>query len=328
MPDATPSTTRASYRAAYGPPECLRIAELPVPAPREGEILVRVGACTVNRTDYALLTGRPFVFRFFTGLLRPRLPITGTDFAGEVVAAGPQASFDVGQRVFGFRDEGLGTHAELARVPCSAPLAATPEGIDDATAVAGLEGGHYALNFLDKVEVRKGARTLVNGATGAIGSALVQLLKHEGATVVATAPGSHLDVVRELGADAVIDYERESFTEVAEGPFDLVLDAVGKSSFGACRRLLSRGGTYLSSELGPGGENLYLPILTRFSRERVVFPMPSDIPRSLERLRGLLASGAFRPLVDRRYPLDRIADAFRYVNTGRKIGNVLVVPSM
>jgi NADPH:quinone reductase-like Zn-dependent oxidoreductase len=186
------------------------------------------------------------------------------------------------------------------------------------------EGSHYALSFIRKAKVASGQDVLVNGATGAIGSAAVQLLKQLGANVTATCGPEHLELVKGLGADRVIDYTAQDFTRDTQR-YDVVLDAVGKSSFLRCRRLLKPRGSYLSSEFGPLAQNLVLALVAPLRRgKKVMMNLGRDDPRMASYFREVLESGAFRPLIDRRYRLDEIVEAYRYVETGRKIGNVVV----
>jgi NADPH:quinone reductase-like Zn-dependent oxidoreductase len=320
---------KSVYRNRYGSPDVLEIRDVPKPEPRPGEVVVRVRAATVNRTDCGGLWGKPFVYRFFSGLPRPKQIATGTDFAGDVAAIGPGVtSFAVGDRVWGFDDNGAGTHAEYVAFRADRGISTIPDGFDYAQAVACAEGAHYAVNFLRKVPFGPGTRALVNGATGAIGSAAVQLLADAGAHVTAVCATPEVELVRSLGAHTVIDRLEVDFTK-QDARYDLVLDAVGKSTFAACRAVLVPGGRYVSSELGPHGQNLYLasfaPLLAPFFRgQRVVFPLPVDIPRSLSQVRELMVRGSFRPVIDRTYPLEQIREAFTYVASGRKIGNVIV----
>ena len=298
-----------------------------MPEPGPGEVLVRVHATTVNRTDCGGLWGKPFVYRFFVGLPRPRRTATGTDFAGEVAGVGRDVTaFQVGDRVWGFDDNCAGTHAEYVTFPARKAIATIPAGIDYAQAVASAEGAHYALNALRKVPAEAGRQALVNGATGAIGSAAVQLLKHQGVHVTAVCATPHVALVKSLGAERVIDYLNQDFTK-DDARYDFVLDAVGKSTFGACKTILKPGGVYLSSELGPGAENLYLALLAPLfgrKRKRVLFPIPVDIKASLTRMREMVEQGTFRPVIDRTYRLDDIREAFSYVASGQKIGNVIL----
>ncbi len=315
-------------RTGYGPPEILSVQTLGLPVPKENEILVRVHAATVNRTDCGALWGKPFIFRFFVGYPKPRHLATGSDFAGTVVATGPKARlFREGDRVFGFEDHGLGSHAEYLCINENKAIAKIPEGISFEHAVASLEGGHYAYNFITKVSLKAGDRVLVNGATGAIGSAAVQILLHFGCEVTAVCPTAYVEQVRNMGAARVIDFEQEDFTKEPPESYGFVFDAVGKSSFARCKPLLKGRGVYISSELGPRSENPFLALLTPLlGGRRVIFPIPINIKRSIQLLSDLLVSRKFTPLIDREYPLTKIVEAFEYVASGKKVGNVLVKP--
>ncbi|MGH3101874.1 MAG: NAD(P)-dependent alcohol dehydrogenase, partial [Thermoleophilia bacterium] len=319
------SPTRAAVRSRYGPPDVVRVVEVEKPAAKDNEVLVRVHATTVNRTDCGLRAAKPFIYRFFLGLRRPRLTVLGNEFAGQVEAVGTGVrSFAVGDRVFGFSGTTFGAHAEYLALPEDGLLATIPEGLTFEEAAPGTEGSHYALSSIRAAKVRRGHDVMVNGATGAIGSAAVQLLKSLGARVTATCATEHVQLVSGLGADRVIDYTAEDFTKDGR-TYDVVIDAVGKSSFGRCRRLLQPRGTYLSSDLGPLSQNPLLALVTPLFRgKRVMFPIPKQDPEMLRYLKGLIESGAFTPVVDRQYPLDQIVEAYRYVETGRKVGSVVI----
>jgi len=317
---------KAAVRTRYGPPEVVRIADVDTPPVGDREVLVKVHVTTVNRTDCGFRAAKPFFVRFFTGLIRPRVTVLGTEFAGVVEAVGSGVtSFAVGDKVFGFREWRFGAHAEYLSIPEDGPLAAMPANVTYEEAAPSTEGSHYALSFIRKAKIHSGQHVLVNGATGAIGSAAVQLLKGLGAVVTAVCDTEHVELVRGLGADRVIDYTAEDFTK-DEQTYDVVLDAVGKSSFGRCKRLLKSGGIYLSSDLGPLSQNPILALVTPlFGGKRVMFPIPpKDDQEELRYLKEMIESGAFRPVIDRRYPLDQIVEAYRYVETGRKIGNVVI----
>lgn len=316
---------KAAWRERYGAPAELAIKELPIPVPGENEILVRVMATTVNRTDCAVLTGKPFIMRFFTGFFKPKSAVPGTDFAGVVEATGPGVrAYQAGDKIWGFDDQGLGSQAEYFVLPEAKPIAKIPDGISFAAAAAGAEAAHYAFNFLNKVRLSPGSKVLVNGASGAIGSALVQFLKFYEADVTAVCGTPNIRKIKDLGADKVIDYLKEDFT-TGPGGYDFILDAVGKSTFWRCRRLLGPRGVYLSSEPGPGGQNIFLPLLTIFSFGRkVIFPVPANIPRSLAFVADLMAQGKFKPLIEREYPLAQIADAYRLAHSGEKVGNLVI----
>jgi NADPH:quinone reductase-like Zn-dependent oxidoreductase len=317
---------RAAVRSSYGPPEVVRISEVEKPAPKDGEVLVKVHATTVNRTDCGVRAAKPFFYRLFIGLTRPRLTVLGTEFAGEIEAVGAGVtSFKVGDRVFGFNGASFGAHAEYLATPADGLLATMPASCTYEEAAPSTEGSQYALSLIRNAKVRRGQDVLVNGATGAIGSAAVQLLKQLGANVTAVCDSEHLELVKDLGADRVIDYTATDFTRDGQ-TYDVVLDAVGKSSFGRCRRLLRPRGIYLSTDLGPLSQNPVLALVTPlFGRRKVMFPIPRTPGQELAgQLNELIESGAFKPLIDRRYPLDQIAEAYRYVETGRKIGNVVI----
>lgn len=317
------------WRDRYGSPEILSVREVEQPTPGPGELLVRVRATTVNRTDCGGLWGAPYIYRFFVGWPRPRTAATGTDFAGEVVAVGAGASrFAVGDRVMGFDDNGLGTHAEFLAVAESKPIVAIPAGVDFETAAASMEGAHYARNFINKVSLAAGDRVLVYGATGAIGSAAIPLLIDLGVEVTAVCAGPHVERVAALGAARVVDYTAAPFVEQLRGEtFAHVFDAVGKTTVGTCAPLIAPGGSYISSELGPWAQNIWYSLLGPLKPgRRVRFPMPMDVPASLALVTRLLGEGRFAPLIDRRYRLDEIGEAFGYVASGQKIGNVLLLP--
>lgn len=314
---------KSAYRDQYGPPGILSVRELELPTLKAREIRVRVRAATVNRTDCAILLGKPFVMRFFCGLLRPRQHATGTDFAGEVEAVGSAvAHFKVGDRVWGFDDGGLSSHSQNLVLGEDKAVLKMPAGIDFEQAAASIEGAHYAYNFINKVGLKAGQSALVNGATGAIGSALLQMLKHFGLHVTATCATPQLARIKALGADRVIDYLNEDFSQ-NQARYDYVFDAVGKSSFGRCRPLLKPRGVYISSELGAWLQNPLLALLTRAGR-RVIFPVPFKPLRSMAFVGGLLERGEFNPLIDRSFPLEQIQAAFELALSGEKIGNVML----
>jgi NADPH:quinone reductase-like Zn-dependent oxidoreductase len=279
----------------------------------------------VNRTDCAYRAGTPFVARPVYGLVRPRASILGSEFAGVAAAIGGSVtSFDVGDRVFGYNEGPFGAHAEYMAIPENGSIARMPAHVTYAGAAPSTEGSHYALSLIRAAKVRSGQDILVNGATGGIGSAAVQVLKSLGANVTAVCAARHVELVRRLGADRVIDYTTEDFTR-DEQTFDVVLDAVGKSSFGRCKRLLKPRGVYLSTELGPLSQNPLLALISPLSGgKRVLFPIPKHDQAMVGHVKDLIESAQFKPLVDKRFPLDDIVEAYRYVETGQKVGNVVI----
>ncbi|PWD99761.1 NAD(P)-dependent alcohol dehydrogenase [Marinilabilia rubra] len=318
---------KAATRTRYGSPEVLSIRETERPNPAPDEILVRVKATTVNRTDCGILWGKPFIIRLFTGLMKPASPIPGTDFAGETEAVGSEVSkFKTGDRVLGFSDNGLASQAEYMTIKETQPVIHMPESLSFEEAAACSEGAHYAVNFINKVPLTEGCKVLVNGATGAIGSAAVQFLNYRGAIVTATCRTNDVKLVESLGAGRVIDYTANDFTNDHE-KYDFIFDSVGKSTFGACKKILKSDGIYISSELGPGAQNPLLAVITSFRKgQKVKFPLPSNIPASLDFIVDLVQKGQFRPLIDRTFSLEQIREAYEYVAGGQKKGNVIIKP--
>jgi NADPH:quinone reductase-like Zn-dependent oxidoreductase len=309
----------------YGPPEVVRLEEVAKPEPAPGELLIKVHATTVNRTDCGVRQSDPFIVRLFTGLTKPRHTILGNEFAGEVEAVGQEVtSFTEGDPVFGLAADESGAHAEYITLPESGPVAPKPDAITYEQAAASCDGAMLALRALRKAGVERGQKILINGASGAIGSAAVQLAKNFGAEITAVCGTENVELVRSLGADRVIDYKREDFTKDGRR-YDIVFDAVGKSSFRRCRRLLEPRGVFLFTDLGFLWHAPVLVLLTRFvGRRRVLIPIARPNQQDVRFLKDLIEEGAFAPVIDRAYPLEEIVDAYRYVETGQKVGNVVI----
>ena len=305
----------------------VQIVETDNPAPGDHELLVKVHATTVNRTDCHYRSGTPWIMRpLVSGLARPRAAVLGNEFAGRVVAAGNGVtSFRIGDRVFGYTEGPFGAHAEYLVIREDGRVAAVPPHVGYEQAAPGTEGAHYALSHIRRAKIDRGHDVMVYGATGAIGSAAVQLLKTLGATVTAVCAAPHLELVRALGADRVIDYTAGDFT--SGGPnYDVVFDAAGKSSFGRCQRLLRPGGIYMSTGPGPWYQNLILPLATPLlGGKKVVFAYPRLDQATVRHFARLMETGQFRAVIDRRYSLDQIVEAYQYVETGQKIGNVVII---
>ena len=316
---------KAVVRTRYGPPDVVRLEEVDNPTVGDDELLIRVRASTVNRTDIGYRAGKPFPIRFFSGLRRPKVAILGTEFAGEVEAVGAEVtSHRVGDRVCGYCEGTFGAHAEYMTIRAGRLIARIPEDSTFEEAAPSTEGSHYALGMMRRAGIQKGDDILINGATGAIGSAAVQIAKSLGATVTAVCGADHMALVEGLGADRVIDYQTTDFTK-DEQTYDLVLDAVGKGSFRRCRRLLKRRGIYISSDVGVLWHGPILALITPLFRGRkLMFVLPRRDPEWIRYLKGLIESGEFKPVVDRLYPLDQIVEAYQYVETGQKIGNVVI----
>ena len=318
---------KAAYYSNYGDPgKVMTVKYIEKPEPKPDEILVKVMAATVNRTDEGIVTARYLVSRLYSGLFKPKKPVSGTDFAGQIEAVGAAVTgFKIGDRIFGFNDEGLSSHAEYLTIAQNKAIAKIPEYCSYAEAAASCEGFHYAYNFINKVKLIPGQKVLLNGATGAIGSAALQILQYFGAEITATANTQNLKLVKALGAKAVIDYTKSNFTEdydysnADEQKYDFIFDAVGKSTFTKCRPLLKKNGIYVSSELGPYASNIFFALFTpMLGKKKVIFPMPSDIRRSLKFATKLIDEQKFKPVIDRTYSLLHIIDAYTYVQTGQK----------
>ncbi|PPL04755.1 NADPH:quinone reductase [Parapedobacter indicus] len=309
----------------YGPPEVVRLQEIDIPMVKAGEVLIKIHATTVNRTDCGFRSANYFIVRFFSGLFKPRAKILGCEFAGEIEAVGGDVSnFKPGDRVFGYDDTHFGGHGEYKVMAASGALAMIPEGMNYIEAAPLTEGSHYALGNIRAAKVKKGDTVMVYGATGAIGSAAVQLLKHFGAYVVAVSNTKNVELVTSLGADEVIDYQTQRFAETTHR-FDFVFDAVGKCSFHLCKPLLKSKGIYISTELGRNSENVWLALFTPMGGGRkVLFPLPTINQADVLMIRKLAGSGDFKPVIDRTYPLEQLVEAYQYVETGQKTGNVVI----
>jgi len=316
---------KAAVYKKYGPPDVVRIEEVDKPSPRSVEVLVKVFATTVNRTDCGFRSAEYFISRFFSGLFKPKFEILGNEFAGIVEAVGKDvALFNVGDSVFGYNDTKFGAHAEYMTIAEKDAITTIPPDVTFEQAAPLTEGAHYALCDIRAARVKNGDNVLIYGASGAIGSAAVQLVKYFGAKVTAVCNTQNVEIVKSLGADQVIDYMAQDFTRIDQ-KFDFIFDAVGKSSFGQCKPLLKKYGIYISTELGKNSENIFLALLTPlFNGKKVLFPLPAIKKEDVTFLKELVESGKFRPLVDRSYHFDQIVDAYKYVETRQKTGNVVI----
>jgi NADPH:quinone reductase-like Zn-dependent oxidoreductase len=307
----------------YGPPEVLRLGEVERPVPGDDEILVRVHATTVNRTDCHRRAASPFLWRLLLGLRRPRQRVLGMEFAGVIEAVGSSVSgFAVGDEVFGLK--GFGAHAELLCIPAGKLVAHKPANVTFEQAAAVLDGAMNALTCLRRAGVGPDKHVLVYGASGSIGTAAVQLAKHFGARVTAVCNTKNVELVRSLGADEVLDYTGgEDFTQNRDA-YDVVVDAVGKHSFMRSRHALKAGGFYVATD---GMRNLALAPISRLGSRRVALPIPRPSRDDVLLLKQLLEGGKYRAVIDRSYPLEDIVEASRYVETQQKTGNVVLTVS-
>jgi NADPH:quinone reductase-like Zn-dependent oxidoreductase len=310
---------RAVVHDRYGPPEVLRVDEVERPVPADGELLVRVHATTVTQTDCHMRRARPLFWRLMLGFRRPRRKILGLEFAGVVEEVGAGVTqFEPGDRVFGLRN---GSHAEYVCVRETGLVARIPDGVGFEEAAGLCDGLHQGLTALRAGRVEAGTNLLVYGASGSLGTAAVQLASDLGAHVTAVCNGKNMELVRSLGAEHVIDYEREDFTRNGR-TYDVVLDAVGKHSFLRCRESLVPGGLYVATDRL---HNFPLAYLTRwFGGRKVVFDFTGYRRDDVLLARDLLEAGRYRPVIDRTYPLDEVVEATRYVESWQKTGNVVL----
>ena len=307
----------------YGPAEVLRLEEVDRPVPADDEVLVEVHATTVTRTDTGLRSAEYFITRFFTGIRRPKRRILGMELAGEVAAVGSSVTeFAVGDHVFGVK--GAGAHAEFVTIRESAPIAHKPAGMTFEEAAAVCDGVMIALPCLRRAGVREGTRLVVYGASGSVGTAAVQLARNIGADVTAVCNTKNVELVASLGADRVIDYTKKDFTRNGE-TYDAVFDAVGKHSFRRCRRSLRPRGIYVSTDVGFMWHLPLLALLTRWIGSRkAALGIAKYTKEDVLFLKELIEAGKYRAVIDRRYPLEDVIEATKYVETGQKTGNVVL----
>ncbi len=318
---------RAVVHDRYGPPEVLRVELVDQPRPKDNEVLVRVHATSVSRTDCHRRAANPFVWRFFSGLLRPKRRILGGELSGAVEAIGSSVSgFRVGDHVFGAKPVDLGANAEFTCVAEDGLLAHVPQGCSLIDVGAVCDGAIQAMNYLRSAKLGKGQRILIYGASGSIGTAAVQLANHSDAHVTAVCSTKNIETVRSLGADEVIDYTLDDFTRNGQ-TYDVIFDAAGMQSFFHCRKSLNRRGFFLATD---GWQNLALALMTApgWGRKVRVAVRAQNSKKDLLLLKQLIETGRYRAVIDRRYPLDEVVEATRYVESHQKTGNVVltVVP--
>lgn len=317
---------KACIYTQYGPPEVVHVQECDKPVFGAGEVLIKVYATTVNRTDTGFRSAEYFISRLFSGLFRPKHTVLGNEFAGIVEAVGKDvSSFRPGDCVFGYNDVSFGAHAEYMIMPEKGAMAIMPANLTFEEAAPLCEGAHYALCDIRAAGIQAGQQVLIHGATGAIGSAAVQLANYYGARVTAICATPNLELVKQLGADEVIDYLNSDFTQTTNR-FDFIFDAAGKTSYGVCKPLLREKGIYISTEPGKYGENIFRALIRPFcSGKKVLFPIPTAKKEDILFLKALAETGKYKPVIDRYYTLTQIVEAHSYVETGQKTGNVVIV---
>lgn len=323
---------KAIVLTRYGSPDNLEVQEVSKPAPSDKEVLVMVKASTTTAADTMMRKADPFISRFFLGFFKPRKAITGTGFAGEVVEVGKEVTrFQVGDQVFGETGTDFGANAEFVSLSEEGILMQIPSKLNFEEAATLTDGSLTSINFLENLgKIKSGQKVLINGASGSLGTAAVQLAKYYGAEVTGVCSAKNAELVQSLGADKVIDYKTTDFTQTGE-KYDLIFDTVGKSSFSKCRKALKKEGLYLSPVLNIG--LLFRMMFTSKSRKKAVFSATGLLPHKelkqlLNKLFETVEGGYLKPVIDRKYPLEKAADAHRYVDTGRKRGNVVLLVSV
>lgn len=317
---------KAIVCAKYGTPEVLQLKEVEKPTPKDNEVQIRIHAAVVTPSDCAFRKADPFMIRFMYGLLRPKHTIFGVELAGEIESVGKEVtSFKAGDQVFGISPKTFGTYAEYICLPEAAVVAIKPANATYEDAVGVSDGATTALTFLrDKAKIQSGQKVLINGASGAVGAYAVQLAKYYGAEVTGVCSTANVQLVKSLGADKVIDYTQVDFTKSGH-TYDVIFDAIGKSSFTRCKGSLKQRGIYLSTAPTPG---MMLQMLwtSKIGTKRAIFTAAglNQSKENLVYLKDLFEAGKIKSVIDRRYPLEQIAEAHRYVETGRKKGNVVI----
>ncbi len=323
------TTMNAIISTGYGSPDVLKYGVAEKPVPGAGEILIKIHTTSVTKAHTMIRTGFPLIGRFFMGLLKPKNPISGTDFAGEIVALGSNANkFSVGEKVFGSTDIDGGTYAEYVKVSQEGVILGMPQNLTYSQATAIIDGATTAVPFLvEHAQIKKGQMILINGASGSIGTAAVQLAKHFGAHVTGVCSSSNIDMVKLIGADEVIDYTKYDFTK-EEKKYDIIFDTVGKSTFKDAQEVLTEKGIYMSPVLGL--RMLMDMIKTSKSKGKKAIFAATGLGDNKSKMkffkiiRDLLEQGILKPVIDRTYRLPQVAEAHRYVEKGHKKGNVVI----
>lgn len=312
----------------YGSPDVLQIQQLPIPSPGADQILIRIHATTVTAGDRRVRSldmprGFGLIARLVFGVFRPRQTILGSELAGEVVAVGNQVSrFKPGDLVFAFNGARMACHAQYTCMPETGAIAIKPAGLSFDEAAALSFGGTTALDFFRRAKLQSGDKVLINGASGAVGTAAVQLAKHLGAEVTGVCSGANLALVQSLGADHVIDYTRQDFTDNGQR-YDVIVDIVGTAPFSRCKHSLTPSGRLLLV-LASLSQMLAIPWQMLGSDRKIIAGPAAERAEDLQLLARLAETGEFKPVIDRRYPFEQIAAAHRYVDSGRKRGNVVI----
>jgi NADPH:quinone reductase-like Zn-dependent oxidoreductase len=320
---------KAIISTGYGGPEILQLQVVDKPTPKENEVLVIIQAAAITTAGTMMRTGYPIIGRLYLGLTKPRNPIPGTSFSGVVENIGRDvADFDIGDKVFGESLETFGTHAEYVCIKEDGIITHMPENISFEQVGGVGDGPMTSWNFLQELtQLQAGQSILINGASGSLGTAAIQIAKHLGAIVTGVCSTQNIELVKSLGADHVIDYKKEDFTQNGK-TYDIIYDTVGKSTFSKCKKSLTENGEYLSPVLGMSllGQVLWTSI---FGKKKAKFSATGMLPIAktksfLKKIKKLYATGELKTVIDKRYDLEDTAEAHSYIDTGRKKGNVVI----
>jgi len=316
---------KAIVYTEYGPPDVVQLRQVEKPIPKDDEVRIKVYATTVNRTDCGFRNPEPFFVRLFSGLIRPKRTILGRELAGEIESVGQGVTrFGKGDQVFGLSGGRFGAHAQYVCVPEQGAIASKPTNMTYEEAASVCDGAMLALNCLKKAGIQQRRQMMIYGASGSIGAAAVQLAKYFGAEITAVCGTRNLGLAKSLGADQVIDYTKQDFTKSGQR-FDMVFDAVGKSSFSRCRPLLKSDGAYVATDLGFLYQNPFFALWTSMiGSKKALFPLPKERQEDILFFKELIEAGHLKAVIDRRYPMEHIVEAYRYVETGHKTGNVVI----
>ncbi len=309
----------------YGSADVLQLEELEKPIPKADEVLIKIKASTVNRTDCGFRNPEFQFIKLISGITAPKAKVLGSEFAGIIEAIGDKVTrYKVGDKVFGLSTYTFGTHAEYICKNENNSMAIMPNNYSFEEAAAVCDGLMLAYANIRKIDFSTPINILINGATGAIGISALQLVKYFGATITAVGNTKNLELLKSLGADKVIDYTAEDFTKTTE-KYDVVFDAVGKSTFFKCIKLLKPKGVYFSTELGPYAQNIPLALFSPwFNGRQLKFPIPKDSREDIEFFKMIIEEGKYKAIIDRTYSLEQVPDAHRYVELGEKTGNVVI----
>ena len=320
---------KAIVYTKYGPPDVLQLKEVEKPTPKDNEVQIRIYATTVTATECTFRKGEPLFSRLFTGLRRPKITTLGEELAGEIEAAGKDVKlFERSNQVFGTAGPGFGANAEYICIPEDGVLAIKPSNMNYVESASSVDGFLTALPFLrDKGNIQSGQRVLINGASGSVGSAAVQIARYFGAEVTGVCSTTNLEMVRTLGAKNVIDYTKEDFTRTGQ-TYDIIFDAVGKISFSRCKSSLKQNGIFLEAGIGLGiFPHVLWTSMFGGKKARIAatgLRSPQERTKDLIFLKELMEEGKIKPVIDRHYPLEKIAEAHSYVDQGHKKGNVVI----